>query len=203
MAVKSVSEVKNMGNEIASLISAGIGGMVALIVLGVNQLMQHKRWKENLQRKGEDKYLDKKIDILHETNVELFQLANYALTLARAAENKGVNSIRCEYKKLDSNVRGTIALSSPYLESVDNEKVNSLYETLTVTRLIFNEEIHGTEAEIITHLYWLNEGIWEFRENLSITMKAFYNRHEKSNSWLWITSVSVLLNILLLIYILM
>lgn len=191
-----------MSNEFISLISASIGGISALIVLTVNQFMQHRRWRENLQRKGEDKYLEKKIDILHETNVELFNLANNALTLAKIGDNKGVNSIAKEYKKLDGDIRLVIALSSPYLGKDKKEEVDILYELLTAIRLMLNNEINGEEKDIITHLYWLNESIWGFRDKLSNDMGTFY-KDEPSRNWtLKLFSLSVFLNIIFIIYIL-
>ncbi|RSL29309.1 hypothetical protein D7Z54_31910 [Salibacterium salarium] len=192
-----------MSNEYISLISAGIGGMVALIVLAVNQLMQHKRWKENLQRKGEDKYLDQKIDTLHETNVELFKLANNALTLARIGDDKGTNYIADEYKILDEKIRSVIALLSPYLSKDKKEEIDILYDLLTEIRLRLNKEVCGEEKDIITHLYWLNESIWEFRDQLSIDMKTFYTDNRLNSNWsLKLFSISVLFNILFIIYIL-
>ncbi|WP_219914204.1 hypothetical protein, partial [Bacillus paranthracis] len=89
-----------MKNEFVPLISAAIGGGVALVVVFVNQTMEHLRWKDKLKRRGEDKYLDKKIELLHESNIEFFQLANDALRVSRL----NFDSIKLEFKVLDDNL---------------------------------------------------------------------------------------------------
>ncbi|XKK33710.1 hypothetical protein HFP66_27410 [Bacillus sp. A17A.1] len=119
--------------------------------------MEHLRWKDRLKRRGEDKYLDKKIEILHESNVEFFQLANDALRIS----NLNLDSIKLEFKVLNENVRKRIALSSPYIDNELNQKIQSIYELLTTIRLILNKEIEGTEEEVITNLLWLNEALWK------------------------------------------
>ncbi|MGW8429222.1 hypothetical protein ACWGJQ_27905 [Peribacillus simplex] len=56
------------------LIAALIGGSFALLGITINQVLEHIRWKENLKRKGEDAYLEKKLESLHDTIVKLEEL---------------------------------------------------------------------------------------------------------------------------------
>ncbi len=63
---------------------------------------------------------------------------------------------------------------------------------------MLNNEIDGEKEDIITHLYWLNENIWGFRDRLSTDMKTFYKDRSNSNWSLKLFSISVFLNIFLL-----
>ncbi|MED2879805.1 hypothetical protein P4240_24175 [Bacillus thuringiensis] len=184
-----------MKNEFVPLISAAIGGGVALVVVFVNQTMEHLRWKDKLKRRGEDKYLDKKIEILHESNVEFFQLANDALRIS----NLNLDSIKLEFKVLNENVRKRIALSSPYIDNELNQKIQSIYELLTTIRLILNKEIEGTEEEVITNLLWLNEALWEVRDDITNIIKQLVVPPYKSIWGKGILLISILTNILLTI----
>ncbi|UOQ85703.1 hypothetical protein [Gracilibacillus salinarum] len=196
---------------ISAVISAGIAGLVTLVVLFINQLMQHKRWRENMQRKGEDKYLEKKLDTLHEANIELFKLANETLSLARDADSKGIND---KFDNLNNKVRLAIELSSPYLNSgnereIDEDlglivEISEVFELLALIRGMLQKEIDTTDKEIETHLLWLNEAIWGLRDHLSFEMKNFdFNNVVKptSNKILKWTLLSLSINIFYTIYI--
>ncbi|HHB2168540.1 hypothetical protein QCI47_16180 [Bacillus cereus group sp. RP29] len=184
-----------MKNEFVPLISAAIGGGVALVVVFVNQTMEHLRWKDKLKRRGEDKYLDKKIEILHESNVEFFQLANDSLRIS----NLNLDAIKLEFKVLNENVRKRIALCSPYIDNELNWKIQSIYELLTNIRLILNKEIEGTEKEVITKLLWLNEALWEVRDDITSIIKQLVVPPYKSIWGKGILLISILTNILLTI----
>lgn len=187
--------------ESAYVIGASIGGIVALIVVFINQIMEHLRWKEGLLRKGEEKYLDKRVEILHESNVELFQLANEALKLSRVPKQKGLNKTQVEFRNLDNKVRQSIAISSPYLENEFKDRIENLYEILTNIRLILNNEVEGSVDEVTTNLLWLNEEIWFFRDELIERMKSFKKNPGKSKLLYLLLSISLLLNTVLIYYV--
>lgn len=182
------------------LVSAGIGGLAAIIVMLINQVMSHMRWKEELNRKGEDKYLEKRLEYLHDAIVEFFISANKSLELGRLAKDTQPRHYKDEFTALDTHIRKTIARTSPYLDNSTKEGLDNLYEILTAIRLMLNKEIEYTEGEISTHLYWLNEALYEFNEDLEKVMKGYYAK--KESPWIrWIGILSVIINILLVVYI--
>ena len=132
---------------------------------------------------------------MHESNVEFFQLANDALRIS----NLNLDSIKLEFKVLNENVRKRIALSSPYIDNELNQKIQSIYELLTTIRLILNKEIEGTEEEVITNLLWLNEALWEVRDDITNIIKQLVVPPYKSIWGKGILLISILINILLTI----
>lgn len=182
------------------LISAGIGGLVAIIVVLINQVMTHIRWKEGLKRKGEDKYIDKKLEVLHDSVIEYFLMANKSLELSRVIENGGSINARKEIDILDNEVRTRIANSSPYLDSELEERVHNVYEILVTLRWIDFED-KSNEEEIITNLLWLNEELHFLKEDLENIMKGFYSKKKGYNGLYWFMIFSTILNLILLTYI--
>ncbi|MCY8233698.1 hypothetical protein [Priestia endophytica] len=192
-----------MEKEWIPVISAAIGGLVAIVVVFINQTMEHLRWKENLKRKGQDKYLDKKIETLHDSIVDFFQLASEALRLSKLF-GKGAGYQIEETRMLDKAVRTRIALISPYIEKDLEYRVDTLYECLTAIRLILNKEIEGTKKDIETNLLWLNEELHFLNEDLGNIMQEFHEKEEKekkTNMKMWGFTLSIALNICLLIYV--
>lgn len=182
------------------LVSAGIGGLVAIVVVLINQVMTHIRWKEGLKRKGEDKYIDKKLEVLHESVIEFFLMANKSLELSQVIANSGSRNARKEIDTLDNEVRTRIANSSPYLESDLEARVHNVYEILVTLRWIKVED-KSKEEEIITNLLWLNEELHFLKEDLENIMKGFHSQKKGSNKIYWIMIFSTILNLILLTYI--
>ncbi|XKK19679.1 hypothetical protein HFP67_29220 [Bacillus sp. CB102A.1] len=110
-----------------------------------------------------------------------------------------LDSIKLEFKVLNENVRKRIALSSPYIDNELNQKIQSIYELLTTIRLILNKEIEGTEEEVITNLLWLNEALWEVRDDITNIIKQLVVPPYKSIWGKGILLISILINILLTI----
>jgi hypothetical protein len=189
-----------MGNEWMPLFSAGIGGVVALIVIFINQIMTHIRWKEELKRKGEDKYIEKKLANLHDTIVGFFEDANKALELSRIVEDTRARYVKEEIDELDITVRKRIANASPYFDNSLKNRIENVYEILTGIRLIMRKEIEGDDKDIVTHLLWLNEELYFFNDDLEVVMKGYHVKKEVTVPK-WIAIISVLINILLAIYI--
>ncbi|MBU8691240.1 hypothetical protein KM918_28590 [Priestia megaterium] len=189
-----------MEKEWMPVISAAIGGLVAILVVFINQVMEHLRWKENLNRKGQDKYLDKKIETLHESIVDFFQLANEALRLSRSSKmdaKQWMDGIRV----VDKSVRTRIALLSPYIDKNLEHRIENLYDALTVIRLIFNKEMEGTNEDIVANLLWLNAELHFLNDDLGVVMREFHKKEKKANKIGWIFTLSIVLNICFLIYV--
>jgi hypothetical protein len=182
------------------LLSAGIGGIFAISGVLFNQVLTHIRWKEDLKRKGEDKYLEKKLGNLHDTIVGFFEDAIKALELSRIVEDTRSRHVREEIESLDISVRKRIANSSPYIDNNLQSRKDNLYEILTGIRLIMNKEIEGDDKDIVTHLLWLNEELHMFNDDLEQVMKGYHVKKE-GNKTKWIATISVLINVALLIYI--
>ncbi|PGA35149.1 hypothetical protein [Bacillus wiedmannii] len=179
------------------LLSAGIGAIIAMLI---NQIMSHLRWKEELKRKGEDKYLEKKLENLHDSIIEFFKMANKALELSRIVDGSKLKYAQDDIEKLDADIRKRIAQTSPYLESNLNQRVENLYDILTTMRLIIRKEIEGDDREIVTNLLWLNEELHHMNDDLGNVMKGFHVK--KGGFWVkWVAITSVLTNILLVMYI--
>ena len=179
------------------LLSAGIGAIIAMLI---NQIMSHVRWKEELKRKGEDKYLERKLENLHDAIIEFFLMANKALELSRIVDGSKLRHVQDDIEKLDADIRKRIAQTSPYLESNLNQRVENLYEILTTMRLIIRKEIEGDDREIVTNLLWLNEELHHMNDDLGNVMKGFHVK--KEGFWVkWVAIISVLTNILLVMYI--
>ncbi|MGA5715034.1 hypothetical protein ACPCH0_19015 [Bacillus bombysepticus] len=177
------------------LLSAGIGAIIAMLI---NQIMSHLRWREELKRKGEDKYLEKKLENLHDTIIEFFLMANKALELSRKVDGSNLKYAQDDIEKLDADIRKRIAQTAPYLEHNLNQRVENLYEILTKMRLIIRKEIEGDDKEIVTNLLWLNEELYYMNDDLDNAMKGFHVK--KEGFWVkWIAIISVLTNILLVV----
>ncbi|MDA1570067.1 hypothetical protein PDK93_29055 [Bacillus cereus] len=179
------------------LLSAGIGAIIAMLI---NQVMSHLRWREELKRKGEDKYLEKKLENLHDAIIEFFLMTNKALELSRIVDVSKLKYAQDDIEKLDADIRGRIAQTAPYLERNLNQRVENLYEILTTMRLIIRKEIEGDDKEIVTNLLWLNEELHYMNDDLGNVMKEFHVK--KEGFWIkWVAIISVLTNILLVVYI--
>ncbi|MCA1001014.1 hypothetical protein LCM01_11390 [Bacillus thuringiensis] len=179
------------------LLSAGIGAIIAMLI---NQIMSHLRWREELKRKGEDKYLEKKLENLHDAIIEFFLMANKALELSRIVDVSKLKYAQDDIEKLDADIRGRIAQTAPYLERNLNQRVENLYKILTTMRLIIRKEIEGDDKEIVTNLLSLNEELHYMNDDLGNVMKGFHVKKERF--WVkWGAIISVLTNILLVVYI--
>jgi hypothetical protein len=179
------------------LLSAGIGAIIAMLI---SQIMSHVRWKEDLKRKGEDKYIEKRLENLHEAIIEFYLCANKALELSSLLDDIKIRHVKDDIEKLDADIRKRIAQTSPYLESRLNERVNHVYEILTTIRLIVRKEIEGDNEEIVTNLLCLNEELWFLNEDLGNVMKDYHVK--KKGLWTkWIAIISVFTNIILTGYI--
>lgn len=67
-------------------------------------------------------------------------------------------------------------------------------------RLIIRKEIEGDDKEIVTNLLWLNEELHYMNDDLGNVMKEFHVK--KEGFWIkWVAIISVLTNILLVVYI--
>lgn len=80
-----------MDKEFIPIISAAIAAATTLIVLIINKVVEYFMWKTDLNRKGEEKYLERKIDTLHVTIVDIFELTAETLTLGNRSD-QGINS---------------------------------------------------------------------------------------------------------------
>lgn len=190
-------EVEEQWIKYIPLLSAGIGAIIAMLI---NQVMSHLRWREELKRKGEDKYLEKKLENLHDAIIEFFLMANKALELSRIVDVSKLKYAQDDIEKLDADIRGRIAQTAPYLERNLNQRVENLYEILTTMRLIIRKEIEGDDKEIVTNLLWLNEELHYMNDDLGNVMKEFHVK--KEGFWIkWVAIISVLTNILLVVYI--
>jgi hypothetical protein len=189
-----------MDSGLISLLSAAIGGLFAVLGIFINQILEYIRWKEGLKRKGEDKYIENKLENLHETVVGFYESATKALELSRTVDETRSRYVKDEIEALDMEVRKRIAYSSPYFDSELKERIYNVYEILTTIRVIIRGEAEGTDEEIVTNLLWLNEELHQFNDNLEKIMKGY---HIKKEGVLFkrIAVISVLLNFILAIII--
>jgi hypothetical protein len=79
-----------MDKEFIPIVSAAIIGGATLSVVIINKIVEYFMWKSNLNRKGEEKYLERKIDTLHLTIVDIFELTAETLTLGNQSD-KGIS----------------------------------------------------------------------------------------------------------------
>lgn len=101
-----------MDKELIPILSAAIVAGTTLIVLIINKIVEYSMWKTNLNRKGEEKYLERKIDTLHITIVDIFELTAETLTLGNQSD-QGIRSIIKEgFKSVDDTFRKVIAKAS-------------------------------------------------------------------------------------------
>jgi hypothetical protein len=196
--IREVINVEEQWVKYIPLLSAGVGAILAMLI---NQIMSHIRWKEDLKRKGEDKYLEKKLKNLHEAIVEFYEYAVEALELSKIIDGIKVRHVIEDIEKLDSNIRKRIAQTAPYLDNNLYQRVGNVYEILTTIRLIIGKEIEGDNAEIVTNLLWLNEELHHLNDDLGNVMRGYHVK--KNGFWLkLIATISVLTNILFVFFIL-
>lgn len=211
-----------MDKEFIPIASAVIVASTTLIVLFINKIVEYFMWKSNLNRKGEEKYLERKMDTLHLTIIDIFELTAETLTLGRQS-NQGISStIKEGFKNVDHTFRKIMANASPFLEEeiMDNE-VDSIYMlNVSIRELMGRLEREGnvqlsiTESQyygykeektleelISTHFFGLNESLHELKDKLAKIMNPLYKPEPRWKNYALISStiIIVLLIIALII----
>ncbi|MFF2291267.1 hypothetical protein [Peribacillus butanolivorans] len=195
-----------MDKEFIPIVSAAIVGGATLSVVIINKIVEYFMWKSNLNRKGEEKYLERKIDTLHLTIIDIFELTADTLNLARQT-NKGISlEIKKGLESVDNIFRKKIANASPFLDNeiMDNEvgEIYSITSSIRELMLHYNHfeelpEDTNLEEEIRNHIYWLNEALHELKDKLAIIINPLYKPAPKwTNS---VLTVSIVFNVLLVI----
>ncbi|USL39847.1 hypothetical protein [Priestia megaterium] len=207
-----------MDKEFIPIVSAAIVAASTLLVVIINKIVEYFMWKTNLNRKGEEKYLERKIDTLHLTIVDIFELTAETLTLGNQS-NQGISStIKEGLKNVDNTFRKKIANASPFLdkEIMDNE-VHDIYGlTANIRELIRQHEKKGnvqlsiTESQhygynevktiediIGTHIFWLNEALHELKDKLTVIVNPLYKPKPQWKNYVLISST--IFNFLLII----
>lgn len=207
-----------MDKEFIPIVSAAIVGGATLSVVIINKIVEYFMWKSNLNRKGEEKYLERKIDTLHLTIVDIFELTAETLTLGNQSD-KGISlEIKKGLESVDNTFRKKIANASPFLddEIMDHEVLNIYKITSGIRELMRRHEKHGNislpiseiqlygyqdgktlEDAISTHIFWLNESLHELKDKLVIIMNPLYKPAAKwKNS---VLTISLVFNVLLVI----
>lgn len=190
-----------MHKEFIPILSAAIAAGTTLIVLIINKIVEFYMWKTNLNRKGEEKYLERKIDTLHTTIVEIFELTAETLTLGNQSDNGISSTIKEGLKKVDNNFRKIIARASPFLnKKIIDIQVQNVY-TLThyIREFIIQHDKEGNvqlsiiesedfgfkeaktlESVIETHIFWLNQALHELKDELAILVNPV---HKSEPHW--------------------
>ncbi|MGG4382678.1 hypothetical protein ABEX08_11625 [Priestia megaterium] len=198
-----------MDKEFIPIVSAAIVATSTLLVVIINKIVEYFMWKTNLNRKGEEKYLERKIDTLHLTIVDIFELTAETLTLGNQSD-EGINStIKEGLKNVENTFRKKIANASPFLdkEIMDNEIDNIYMLYASIRELMRQHEKEGnvlvslTESQdygynepktleniISTHIFWLNEALHELKEKLTVTVNPLYKPKSQWKNSLLISS---------------
>lgn len=207
-----------MDKEFIPIVSAAIVATSTLLVVIINKIVEYFMWKTNLNRKGEEKYLERKIDTLHLTIVDIFELTAETLILGNQSD-EGINStIKEGLKSVENTFRKKIANASPFLdkEIMDNE-VGDIYKLYAnIRELMRQHEKEGNvqlsinesqsygynapktlEDKISIHIFWLNEALHELKEKLTVTVNPLYKPQPQWKNSLLISSV--IFNVLLII----
>ncbi|SDD55009.1 hypothetical protein SAMN05428987_5249 [Paenibacillus sp. CF095] len=201
-----------MDKELIPLLSAAIVAGTTLIVLIINKIVEYSMWKTNLDRKGEEKYLERKIDTLHITIVDIFELTAETLTLGNQSD-QGIRSIIKEgFKSVDDTFRKVIAKASPFLDKkiMDNEVHHVYMLTASIWELMRQhdkegnvklsiiesedfgyKEIKTLEEIISTHIFWLNEALHELKDELAILVNPIQKSAPQWRSFTMILSIIV------------
>jgi hypothetical protein len=209
-----------MDKEFIPIASAAIVAASTLIVLIINKIVEYFMWKTNLNRKGEEKYLERKIDTLHLTIVDIFELTAETLTLGNQSDQGISSTIKEGLKNVDDTFRKKIANASPFLDKqiMDNE-VDNIYMLLAHIRELIrlhekegNIQLSSTESDlqyfedketktlenlISTHIFWLNEALHELKDKLAMIVNPLYKPAPQWKSSVLI--LSVIFNVLLII----
>lgn len=207
-----------MDKEFIPIVSAAIVATASLLVVIINKIVEYFMWKTNLNRRGEEKYLERKIDTLHLTTVDIFELTAETLILGTQSA-EGINStIKESLKNVENTFRKKIANASPFLdkEIMDNEIDNIHMLNASIRELMRQHEKEGnvllslTESQnygynepktleyiISTHIFWLNEAFHELKEKLTVTVNPLYKPQSQWKNPLLISSAIV--NFLLII----
>lgn len=207
-----------MDKEFIPIVSAAIVATASLLVVIINKIVEYVMWKTNLNRKGEEKYLERKIDTLHLTIVDIFELTAETLILGNQSD-EGINStIKEGLKNVENTFRKKIANASPFLDKeIMNNDIGNIYMLYaSIRELIRQHEEEGnvllslTESQdygynepktlediISTHIFWLNEALHELKEKLTVTVNPLYKPKPQWKNSLLISSV--IFNVFLII----
>ncbi|WP_339303982.1 hypothetical protein [Paenibacillus sp. FSL R5-0519] len=201
-----------MEKEIIPIVSAAIVAGTTLVVLIINKVVEYFMWKSNLNRKGEEKYLERKIDTLHLTIVDIFELTAETLTLGNESDQGIRSTIKEGFKSVDDTFRKVIAKASPFLDKkiMDNEVDHVYMLTASIRELMRQhdkegnvklsiiesqdfgyKEIKTLEEVIRTHIFWLNEALHELKDELAILVNPIQKSAPQWKSFAMILSIIV------------
>jgi hypothetical protein len=207
-----------MDKEFIPIVSAAIGAAATLIVVIISKIVEYFMWKTNLNRRGEEKYLERKIDTLHLTIVDIFELTAETLTLGNQSDQGISLTIKEGLKNVNNTFRKTIANASPFLdkEIMDNEVHEIYILTANIRELLRQYEKEGnvqlsiTESQhygyneektledvISTHIFWLNEALHELKDKLAMIVNPLYKPAPQWKNPVLISST--IFNVLLII----
>ncbi|CAI6074525.1 hypothetical protein PAECIP112173_02332 [Paenibacillus sp. JJ-100] len=199
-----------MDKEFIPLISAAIAAATTLVVLIINKVIDYFMWKTNSIRKGEEKYLERKIDTLHLTIVDIFELTAETLTLINQSKYGISSTIKEGFKSVDSTFRKVIAKASPFLDKrIMEEEVDHVYMlTASIRELMSQHEKKGNaqlsiiesqnfgykEAKTLddiirTHILWLNEALHELNDKLAILVNPVHRSEPEWRSLVMVSSI--------------
>ncbi|MBD7985102.1 hypothetical protein H9649_10930 [Sporosarcina sp. Sa2YVA2] len=203
-----------MDKEFIPIIGSAIVAGTTLIVLIINKIVEYFMWKTNLNRKGEEKYLERKIDTLHLTIVDIFELTAETLTLGNQSDQGISSTIKEGLRNVDHTFREKMAYASPFLDKeimdndVDNvymlnaiirellrrlEKEGNVQLSITESQKYGFKEEKTLEAIIGTHIFWLNEGLHELKDKLAKIMNPLYQPQLRwKNYVLFASAISII-----------
>lgn len=199
-----------MDNELIPIVSAAIVAATTLIVLIINKIVEYFMWKTNLNRKGEDKYLERKIDTLHLTIIDIYELAAETLDLGEQSD-QGISSIiKKGLNDVNNAFRKKIANASPFLDNQTiDEEIDNIYMLLSaIKELIMEHDKNGNvqlpiaesqyygyksvitrEDLISTHIFWLNEALHDLKDKMAIMVNPLYKPKSQWKNSLFIFSI--------------
>ncbi|ETT30276.1 hypothetical protein C161_27503 [Paenibacillus sp. FSL R5-192] len=211
-----------MEKEIIPIVSAAIVAGTTLVVLIINKVVEYFMWKSNLNRKGEEKYLERKIDTLHLTIVDIFELTAETLTLGNESDQGISSTIKEGFRNVDNTFRKVIAKASPFLDKqiMENEVRKIYMLTSEVRELMIQHEEEGNiqlpssetlnygynqektlEEIICTHFFWLNEALHKLNKRLAMLVNPVHKSQPQWKSFVLVLSIifNCLLAIILII----
>lgn len=188
-----------MDGSLVPLLSAGIGGLVAILVMLINQFFSHIRWKEELSRKGEDKYLEKRLHILHESSLEFYRLSQEVLIYAEMDSPSRYEGFKEDVASLRLEIRKAFNNTTPYVKRQENTVAMDAFAALESVDVYTKELNEKNEDELFikNQLLKLCDLLFNYKLNLEELMKTG-NISPRKNALPWICLISsMILNLFL------
>lgn len=167
----------------------------------INQVVAHFRWKEELNRKGEDKYLEKRLEVLYSSLSELYMLSEEILDLKETGKELSLLHYRNRFQNIGAKLIFLISNLAPFTTSEQDVFSKQIRSNMMRIYVNNHEDDANSDEQKLFELDLLMKEVDLYRSSITLLLKSKYSKPSKRREK-WIILTLSLINILLIIYLL-